>query len=57
MKDLILKKLSEKTTWLGVLSLVTVFGVSLTPELSESIVTAVLAIVGLVNVILNEKKS
>jgi hypothetical protein len=49
--DYILARLSENSTWRGLVLLVTSFGVVLSPEHQEAIVAAGLGVVGLINVI------
>jgi hypothetical protein len=47
----ILDRLSENSTWRGLILLATAAGVHLEPELQNQIVAAGLGIVGLINVI------
>ena len=47
----ILDKLSENSTWRGLILLATAAGVNLEPELQNQIVAAGLGLVGLINVI------
>lgn len=56
LKKIILNRLSEKSTYLGIASLLTALGISFSHELSEAAITAILALVGLLNVIMNESK-
>jgi hypothetical protein len=54
MKNLLntlLAKLSENSTWRGLILLSTAVGVKIEPELQESIIVAGLGLVGLINVI------
>jgi hypothetical protein len=54
MKNLLttlLEKLSENSTWRGIILIATAVGVKLEPELQESIIVAGLGIVGLINVV------
>jgi len=54
MKNLLttlLEKLSENSTWRGLILLSTAVGVKIEPELQESIIVAGLGLVGLINVI------
>ena len=46
MFDYIIARLKERSTWLGIMSIVTVAGVALSPEQSEAIVSAGVAICG-----------
>ena len=47
----ILDKLSENSTWRGLILLATAAGVNLEPELQNQIVAAGLGLVGLINVL------
>lgn len=47
MKDYILNRLKEPSTWRGIILILTVFGAKLEPEQQEAIVLAGLGIVGL----------
>jgi hypothetical protein len=54
MKNLlntILEKLTENSTWRGLILLSTAVGVKIEPQLQESIIVAGLGLVGLINVI------
>ena len=54
MKNLLttlLEKLSENSTWRGLILIATAVGVKIEPELQESIIVAGLGLVGLINVI------
>lgn len=50
MFQYILARLKERSTWLGIISIVTVAGVALSPEQSEAIVNAGVAVAGVVAV-------
>ncbi len=53
MKNLLntlLEKLSENSTWRGIILIATAVGVKIEPELQESIIVAGLGLVGLINV-------
>lgn len=50
MKDYILDRAREPSTWRGLTLLLTAMGVPLAPALSEAIITAGLAIAGLIGV-------
>ena len=54
--NIILERLSENSTWRGVILVATALGVQLEPELQNHIVAGGLALVGLINVIRNGKK-
>ena len=47
----LLEKLSENSTWRGLILLATAVGVKIEPELQEAILVAGLGLVGLINVI------
>ena len=49
--NLLLEKLSENSTWRGLILIATAVGVRLEPELQESIIVVGLGLVGLINVI------
>jgi len=54
MKNLfstILERLTENSTWRGIILLVTAAGLRLEPELQNQIIAAGLALVGIINVI------
>jgi hypothetical protein len=54
--DYIISRLSESSTWRGLVLLVTALGVQLSPDLQAAIVSSGLALVGLINVVRTEKK-
>lgn len=47
----LLEKLSENSTWRGLILVTTAVGVKLEPELQETIIAAGLGLVGLINVL------
>jgi hypothetical protein len=49
--NILLERLSENSTWRGIILIATAVGVKLEPELQESIIVAGLGLVGLINVI------
>ena len=53
--NILLERLSENSTWRGIVLIATAVGVKLEPELQESIIVAGLGLVGLINVIRNGK--
>lgn len=53
--QVLLKYLTQKSTWLGLFSVLAAFGVALKPEMSDAIISCVLGVFGLVNVIIDEK--
>lgn len=46
----LLERLSEKSTWRGLLAIVTALGIKLHPEMQEAILTTGLALIGIINV-------
>jgi hypothetical protein len=52
----ILERLSEPSTWRGMVLLLTAFGVQLEPELQTHIIATGLGLVGVINVMRKEKK-
>jgi len=55
MLDYILERFNETSTWRGIISLITGLGVKLRPDLAESIISAGLALMGVINVVRKEK--
>lgn len=53
--DWIIERLREPTTYAGIFSALTAFGVSVAPELSDAIMAAGIGAAGLALVILKEK--
>lgn len=51
----ILDRLTDNSTWRGIILLVTAAGVRMEPELQGQIIASGLALVGLINVIRNGK--
>ena len=49
--SVLLERLSENSTWRGLILIATAVGVKVEPELQESIIVAGLGLVGLINVI------
>jgi hypothetical protein len=52
----ILARLTEQSTWRGLVLLAGAFGVVIEPELERHIVAAAFSIVGIINVVRKEKK-
>ena len=46
-----ISRLSENSTWRGLILVVTALGVKMEPELQNQIVTAGLSLVGLINIV------
>lgn len=51
MNSYILTRLTESSTWRGLIMLATALGVKVAPDQAEAIITAGLAVVGLINVL------
>lgn len=51
----LLDKLSENSTWRGLILVATALGLKLDPELQETILAAGLGLVGLINVLRKDK--
>jgi hypothetical protein len=51
--DFILERLKEKSTWAGLIGLL---GLSFSAELGEAVITAILAFVAVVSILVKEKK-
>jgi hypothetical protein len=56
MFDTILNYLSQQSTWKGLIGLATAAGVLTSPDLAAAIVSAGMALIGVINVVRNEKK-
>lgn len=57
MLEWLFNRLGEKSTWRGIFTVLTVLGVSLTPELKTAIITAGVSVIGLLEVIFKEPQS
>lgn len=53
--DFILNYLGQASTWRGLFGILTAFGVIVKPEMASAIIAAGMGIIGLINVIRNEK--
>lgn len=53
--DWILARLSETSTWQGFIGIITACGITIQPELAAQIVSAGMAVIGVINVITKEK--
>jgi hypothetical protein len=51
----ILERLSEPSTWRGLISVLTALGVKLRPDLTEAIISAGLGAMGVINVVRKEQ--
>lgn len=56
MKNFILNRLKEASTWRGIVACLTAFGLALEPDQAEAIVTAGLAVIGLLGTFLPDMK-
>lgn len=56
MLNSIMNYLSQPSTYKGLFTLLAAFGVAVSTDLSSAITATALAIVGLINVCINEKK-
>jgi hypothetical protein len=52
--DWVVERIGEKSTWLGVLSILGSLGIVVAPEMQEAIVTLALAVAGVVGVVTKE---
>jgi len=48
MKQWILDRLRERTTWAGLVAIATAFGLNISPEDGEAIITGAMALIGIV---------
>lgn len=51
----VLNRLKEKTTWLGLISLLTLAGVNVSPELSQAIINLGITLAAVIMIITKEK--
>lgn len=51
---LILSKLKQESTWRGIITVASAFGIVIKPDLAEAIIAAGLGIVGLINILKND---
>lgn len=56
MKDFLLARLHEASTWRGLVALLTAVGVVLTPEQTEAVVAAGLAVIGALGLFLPDSQ-
>lgn len=54
--ETLLDYLTQESTYTGLVAILTAFGITLYPELSQAIITCALGVFGLIKVIVNEKK-
>lgn len=55
--DVILNYLKQASTYKGLFALLAALGVVMSPELSNAIIACALGVIGLIDVIINEKKA
>lgn len=55
MKKFLIDRLKERSTWLGILGIVTAAGLKLSPELQEAIITSAIAVAGIIAAITADK--
>ncbi len=56
MMTYILKRLTERSTWLGLIALATACGVVVEQELAEQVMAAGMALAGLIGVLTRDRK-
>lgn len=54
--ETILRYLGQSSTYKGLFSVLAAFGVALKPEMADAIIACALGVIGLINVIIDEKK-
>ena len=55
--DYIINRLSENSTWRGLIGLATALGIALSPEQSAAITSAGIGLISLINVFRKERKA
>lgn len=53
--ETLLNYATQKSTWVGLIAIIAAFGLTIKPELSDAIVTFLLAGFGLIQVIVNDR--
>lgn len=56
MKQHLLERLKEPSTWRGMIMLLTAFGIAMTPEMIEAIIATGTGLAGLVGVLTTDSK-
>lgn len=56
MFNYIFNRLKERSTWLGIIGLITACGASISTELAEQIIAAGIAIAGAVGIVTKDKE-
>lgn len=54
--EIILRYLGQASTYKGLFSVLAAFGVVIKPEMSNAIIACALGLIGLINVVIDEKK-
>lgn len=54
--EIILRYLGQASTYKGLFSVLAAFGVVIKPEMSNAIIACALGLIGLINVVMDEKK-
>ena len=54
--DALINYLSQPSTWRGMIAIATAFGVVISPDLAKQIAVAGVGLIGVINVVRNEKK-
>jgi hypothetical protein len=55
--ETLLNYLTQESTYTGLVAILTAFGITLYPELSQAIITCALGVFGLIKVVVNERKA
>lgn len=55
--EIILKYLGQASTYKGFFALLAAFGIAISPELSNAIIACALGLIGLIDVIIDDKKA
>lgn len=53
--DWLLQRARERSTWLGIISLLTALGITMTPAQTEAVVTAAMAVAGAILALSRDK--
>ena len=56
MIEWIKKRIAERSTWLGIMTLAGICGYNINPELKEQILTAITAVVAVIFTVTSDKK-
>ncbi len=47
----LLEKLSQESTWRGIIAILAAFGIAISPELQNQLIMAALGVIGVINII------